>query len=85
MHYQQKWIASKGDDLKLEIVVEEHWGEQGHRAYNNKIKIIERTYWWHEIKRDVKETIQACIQCIISRNGEELPRPLTTALNGEEP
>lgn len=36
------------------------------------------------MKQDVKEFLQACIHCIISKNSDRIPRPLATALHGEK-
>lgn len=82
---QRIWVPSGANDLKLRIAVEAHCGERGHRAYDVTLEVIQRTYWWPEIKEDIKEFIQSCIHCIISRNGERIPRPLSTALHGERP
>lgn len=79
------WIPDEATNLKLRIVVEGHCGERGHRAYEATLEAIKETYWWSNIKQDVREFTQACIHCIISRNGERIPRPLATAIHGEKP
>lgn len=79
------WIPEKAKDLKLRIVVEAHCGERGHRAHASTLEVISSQYWWTGLKEDVREFTQACIHCIVSRNGERIPRPLSTALHGERP
>lgn len=37
------------------------------------------------MKEDGQEITQACIHCIVSRNGELIPRPLSTAVHGDVP
>lgn len=37
------------------------------------------------MKEDVQKFNEACIHCIASRNGEIIPRPLSTALYGHRP
>lgn len=73
MHDHQIWIPTEANDVKLRIIVEAHCGDQGHRAYDATLEIVQHTYWWTEMKCDVKEFIQACIHCIISRNGDRIP------------
>lgn len=79
------WIPKDANSLKLRIAVAGHCGERGHRAYAATLDTIGESYWWDEMKKDVREFTQSCIHCIISRNGERIPRPLSTALHGERP
>lgn len=37
------------------------------------------------MKHNAKNFIQACIHCIVSRSGDEIPRPVLTALHGAKP
>lgn len=46
---------------------------------------MSQEYWWKDIKQAIKEFVQSCIHCIISRNGERIPRPMSAALHGERP
>lgn len=79
------WIPSIATNVKLRIEVEAHCGERGHKAFAATLHTISSEYWWPEMKQDIREFTQSCIHCIISRNGERIPRPLASALHGENP
>lgn len=37
------------------------------------------------MKEDIRELTRACVHCIISRSGEQVRRPLSTALHDKKP
>lgn len=79
------WILEKPKDLKLRIIVDPHSGGRRHRAQASTLEVISNKYSWTGLNDDVQEFPQACIHCIISRNGEQIPRTWSTALYGERP
>lgn len=76
-------MPAEAADLKLRIAVEAHCRERGHRAFGATLEIVHKMFWWLEVNQKIKEFTQACVHCIISRNGERIQRPLSTALHGE--
>lgn len=79
------WIPASVTKLKLRIAVDADCGERGHRAFAATIYIISQNYWWTEMKQNIREFTQSCTHCIVSRNGEQVPCPLGSALHGERP
>lgn len=79
------WIPNEEVKIRLKIAVEGCCGEHGHRTYDTTRETIKATHWWAEEKQDVKEFTQACIHCIISINGNWIPRPLATVIDEKRP
>lgn len=85
MHDGHVWVPDSPSNLRLRIITSAHCEERGHRAYDAKMELVQQTYCWPGMKGDDKEFVQARIHCIVSRNNDRIPRPLATALQGEEP
>lgn len=77
------WIPSSVIDLR-ENSVRPHCGEKRHGTYAAIISAINQEYWWGDMKHDIKEFFRTYIRCIISKNRERIPQPLSTALHGEK-
>lgn len=84
MKGQQIWIPDDATNLKLRTTVEAHCGERGHCDYDATIAIVTQSYWWTEVKEDVREFTQSCIHCTMSRTVERILRPLSNALHGSK-
>ena len=51
-------------DIKGEILRENHDPvDVGHSGQHRMQELIKRTYWWPELKEDVKKYVQGCIKC----------------------
>lgn len=81
---QETWVLSTDSNLNMRIVVEADCGEWGDSVNDIKSEIFQRTYWWPKFNRDLKEFIQICLHCIISRKGDKIPLLLATVLHGEK-
>lgn len=79
------WILKEANNLKFSIAVVAHRGDKEHQACTAKLHTIGESHWWEDIKKDVREFTPSCVHCIILRNGERLPCPLSIALHGERP
>lgn len=82
---QRTWIPDDAKTLKLRITVEAHRGERGHQAYDANLETVTQSYWWTNVKKDIREFTQSFIHCIVSRTGERTARPLASALHGSKP
>jgi len=50
--------------IKEEILKENHDSvDVGHSGQCRMLELIKRTYWWPELKEDVKKYIQECFKC----------------------
>ena len=50
--------------IKEEILKENHNSVNvGHLGQHRMLELIKRTYWWPELKEDVKKYIQECFKC----------------------
>jgi len=50
--------------IKEEILKENHNSvDVGHPGQHRMLELIKRTYWWPELKEDVKKYIQECFKC----------------------
>lgn len=76
------WIPERAKELKLRIIVEAHCSERGRQAHASTLEVISSQYWWTRLKEAVREFTLAYIHCIVSRNDEQIPRRLSTALQG---
>lgn len=78
-------VPKNATDLKLQILTAAHCGSSGHRGAGATANKVGAEFHWDSMTTDVKEFTQACLHCIVSRNGERIPRPLATALHGKTP
>jgi len=50
--------------IKEEILKENHdLADVEHPGQHRMLELIKRTYWWPELKEDVKKYIQGCFKC----------------------
>lgn len=47
--------------------------------------IVRAEFIWGDLRKDVREFVQHCLHCIVTKTGDLLPRPLATALHGQKP
>lgn len=78
-------IPREATQLKLSILVAAHCGSSGHRGAGATERKVRAEFSWPKLTQDVKEFVQGCIHCIISRSGERVPRPLASALHAQKP
>lgn len=57
----------------------------GHRGIDVTENKVKAEFIWHDLKKDVREFVQKCLHCIITRNGERIPKPLATVLDSQWP
>ena len=51
-------------ELREEILREHHdLVDIGHPEQHRMMELLKRTYWWTELKEDVKKYIQECFKC----------------------
>jgi len=51
-------------ELKEEILKEHHDPvDIGHPGQHKMLELLKRTYWWPELKEDVKRYVQGCFKC----------------------
>ena len=50
--------------IKEEILKENHnSADVGHPGQHKMLELIKRTYWWPELKENVKKYVQGCFKC----------------------
>lgn len=82
---QRTWIPEEDLELQLKILVISHGGTIGHRGTDATQSIVKESFWWPTIDKDVKEMVRGCLHCIITRQGDVVPRPLGKALHAGKP
>ena len=51
-------------ELREEILKEHHDpADIGHPGQHRMLELLKRTYWWPELKKDVKKYVQGCFKC----------------------
>lgn len=75
------WIPDYAHELQTKIIVTAHSGWMGHRVMDGTESIIWENFSWPNLTTNVQKFVKDCIHCIISRNGENSPRPLGEALH----
>jgi len=79
------WVPSKAASLQLVIIVAAHTGTGGHRGMDATISVIKEKFYWDTIDQDVREFINLCFHCIVTRTGKKIPRPLMSTLHASRP
>ena len=77
------WILNGNEIFKLRILITSHCGSMGHRGIHATESVLQEYFVWDSIAEDVAMSIQGCLQCIVMRTGEVVPRLLGQALHGE--
>lgn len=60
-------------------------GTVGHGGMDSTMSVVKESFWWPTIHKDVKELVDGCLHCLITRRGDVVGRPLGTALHAERP
>jgi hypothetical protein len=48
---------------KHKIVIVKHYHFNGHNGIDNTLELIERRYWWQDMKQDVELIVKSCENC----------------------
>lgn len=79
------WIPEADLELQLKILVISHDGTIGHRGTDSTKSIVKKSFWCPTIDKDVKELVRGCLHCIITPQGDVVPRLLGKALHVPKP
>lgn len=79
------WIPDEERVAKLKKLVNAHCGFGGHRGRKALESRVRTSFLWSDLETDVVEFVQSYIHCIVSRTGDRVPRPSSTALHGQRP
>ena len=79
------YVPKSSLELKLKLLVVFHCGDMGHRGQLSTESVLSEEFVWESLKEDVKEFVNGCIHCLMTRTGETIPRPLGCALHGTKP
>ena len=79
------WIPSKDKELQLKVMVVSHCGPMGHCGADATKSVLQESFYWEHLDKDVELFVSQCSRCILARSGDSVPRPLATALHGERP
>lgn len=78
------WIPND-DELKLRILVGSHCGINGYRGAQATESIVKESFHWDGMSSDIESFVKSCMHCLVTRNGDIIPRPLSSALHGSRP
>lgn len=79
------WIPLQCTELQLNIMVISQCGSLGNRVIDSTKSIIHESFTWNTLDQDVDKFTNECFHCVVSRSGECVPRPLTSALHARRP
>lgn len=77
------WILYMDERLKLKILITSHCGTIVRSAIQATENWSLEDFVWDRMKKDVSRFIRGCLQCIVTRTGELVPRPLGHSLHGD--
>lgn len=80
---RKSWVPAKEEVAKLEIFENEHCGMGGHTGHKGTGSCVRTPFCWSGMKANVMEFVQPCLNGIILRTGDLIPRPLSKALHGK--
>lgn len=58
----------------MKIMIIEHYGNNGHHGTEVTESAVKAALPWNNLRKDVRELVQHCIHCIITRNEDRIPR-----------
>lgn len=77
------WIPDNLTDLQLCLCALARTDPSGNLYVNSSESNIRKQYVWPTISSDIKAFIAACINCLLTIEGEKLPRPFGPAVHGK--
>lgn len=81
----RKWFPEISTETKLKLIVCAHCGIGGHRDIDATESILKETFFWKNMKDDVKSFTDSFLYCILSRAGSMIPWPLLHAMHASKP
>ena len=64
VYKKEKIYVPNNKKIREEILKENHdLVDVGHPEQHRMLKLLKSTYWWPELKGDVKKYIQGCFKC----------------------
>jgi hypothetical protein len=71
--------------LRLRFCIVAHQGGAGHRGFSTTLQSLRRFVWWPTIRVDVSSFCKDCLQCLCTRGGHIIPRPLRSMEKASAP
>ena len=78
------WVPPAEKSLHVRLMACAHMQEAGHRGICATMHRLGADCVWEGMKEDVAEFVQQCLNCVDSRAGNVVPRPLGEILYGTE-
>jgi len=64
VYKQERIYVPNNKKIREEILKENHdLVDVGHPGQHRMLKLLKSTYWWPELKGDVKKYVQGCFKC----------------------
>ena len=79
------WVPSSDKELQLKVTVVSHCGSVGHRGADATKSVPRESFYWKDMDKDADLFVRQCFHCVLTKSGDLIPRPLSTALHGERP
>ncbi|GBG16295.1 Retrovirus-related Pol polyprotein from transposon 297, partial [Hondaea fermentalgiana] len=70
------WIPAQATNIQARVLVIAHVGEQGHQGAKPTEDIVRKVFWWNNCTRHTRQFLNGCIQCLPTRLGGKVSRPL---------
>jgi transposase InsO family protein len=71
--------------LRLRLCIVAHQGGAGHRGFATTLQSLRRFVWWPTMRVDVASFCKDCLQCLCTRGGHIIPRPLRSMVRASAP
>ena len=78
-------IPPDATQLQLRLCITEHCGGGGHRGAATTLSIIKDYFIWDKLETEVRSFVNTCLHCLATAGARRMPRPLTHALQVENP
>lgn len=79
------WIPEEADNLQLRLLITAHCGTSGHRGAESTEEVLKEQFTWDSIKEDTRDLVLGCINCLMSKTGHKIPRPMSETVHAEKP
>ena len=74
IYYREKLFVPPDDELRTQVLYRTHsTGPAGHPGRVKTLDLVNRTYWWPRLSKDVEEFVRACELCVRTKASRSSP------------
>ena len=78
------WVPEEERELQARLMVCAHMQDAGHRGVRATAHRLGAYCAWNNIEKDIAKFVRQCLNCIDSKAGNDIPRPLGDLVHGTD-